>query len=488
MRILLICLCMVMGSHAAMAKSSIYRMMIGGRILELGGAKQLTDPANGEVSSASISPDGKYVVYLRKHLGDNQACLIKLTGGRTVIVMSPPPNQDEEGFIGEVWTPHGSWAWSPDSKLFALWASHTVKSTGKASWEYRIAVFNTTGTCQVSFPVKGMNQPTLSLSWSPDSRKLAGVFFIGPGTGARRDLLVFDIASGSMQPLVSEPEGNLDLVSWNAAATSLSYAIPYRKAQLREVNLVTKEDKVIKEGYYPPRMPSPDAAFELDQGPVVNIRSTEAGEGIKPIRIGPGEALGWAPNSKMLVYQKPVAIKDESGKREQDFNMLWLAAAEVNPFNHMCAAFDAKKDQPPTWSKDCLKMAYVSDGKVYVAEFAWKPITPYDKLDAGLPLTETDEQEVLMDRAVAIGKGIGMYFSDWDGAYPSGAGFAEELTPYTRDKTVFFRPGTEKVAFQYFHPSGPINFPATTVFGFFDVGYGWKVVLYADGHVQVVPK
>ena len=102
MRVLLICVCMVAISHTAAAKSSIYRMMIGGRMLELAGAKQVTDPADGEVTSASISPDGKYVVYLRKHLGDNQACLTKLTGGRTVIVMSPPPNQDEEGLIGEV--------------------------------------------------------------------------------------------------------------------------------------------------------------------------------------------------------------------------------------------------------------------------------------------------------------------------------------------------------------------------------------------------
>jgi len=35
---------------------------------------------------------------------------------------------------------------------------------------------------------------------------------------------------------------------------------------------------------------------------------------------------------------------------------------------------------------------------------------------------------------------------------------------------------------------GDVKYPATTAVGMFDVGYGWKVVLYADGHVQVVPK
>ena len=486
MRILLICLCMVMGSHAAMAKSSIYRMMIGGRILELAGTRQLTDSADGEVENACLSPDGRYIVYRRKHDGDTQACILKTSLGRPTVFMSLPPNFHDKGFAGEAWTPYGAWSWSSDSRQFAMFAAFRVGSKA-GSWHNCIALFNTSGVRQDCFQLRNQLMPKGELLWSPDGRKLAGAFRPN-GTIPGTDLLVFDTISHTTDSLISQSPANVELLSWSADGRSLQFIVEVGgKIQLRELSLSTKEDKIIEEDFRLPRMLSPDGLLELDWGLGIIIKNRLTGEVTQLIKSKPDEILSWSPNSKMIAYQKKVVIKDESEKREQVFNTLWLAAAESNPFNHMCVALDAK-DHPPTFSSDCLKMAYVSDGKLYLAEFVWKPITPYDKLDAGLPLTEKEEQEVLVDRAKAIGKGMDMYYSDWDGAYPSGAGFAEELTPYTRDKTVFFRPGTDKVAFQYFPPSNPIGFPATTVVGMFDVGYGWKVVLYADGHVQVVPK
>lgn len=490
MRTLLLCLCMVMGSHAAMAKSSIYRMMTGGRILELAQTRQLTNPDDGEVSSAAISPDGKYVVYMRVPEVGPQACIMKTSLGRPIVAMSPPRNWKEEGFVGEVWYPVGRWSWSPDSRLIAFMAAYAPRGKGP---EDRIAVLDYSGKFQTSFPLQDRMRFPWSLTWSPDSRKFTGLFRAGQSE-PQMNLLVFDVQAGSTQTLASGETGALDFDSWNEAGSSLDYWVrapgqeteAKPKAQLRQVNLSTLEDKVINEDYHPVWMPSPDGAFGASPGgPVVDIRNRQTG---MDIRIGPGTALGWAPNSDILAYQKPIVIEDQSKKRKQEFSALWLAAAEVNPFNHMCAALDSKKDQPPTWSDDCLKMAYVSDGKVYLAQFAWKPITPYDKLDAGLPLTEQEEQSVLMDSARAIGEAIGMYHADWDGVYPPGEDFVQELIPYARYKTLFFRPGTQTVAFQYFRPAAGLANPAATVMGVFDVGYQWKVILYADGHVQIVPK
>ena len=491
MKALLLCICMIAMSHAAVGKPSIYRMMIGGRILELAGTRQLTSLADGEVASASISPDGKYVVYLRKHLDDYQACLTKLTGGRTTIVMSPPPNHDEEGFTGEAWTPYGAWTWSPDSTRFTLFASHSEHTAAQKKWGYAIAVFNLAGARQACFGIEDKAEPDWpALRWSPDGRRFAGAFRPS-GAQEGSSLRVFDILSGLADKLLSQETFGIGLVSWSPDSRSLQYTAPADKGktQLREFSLDTREDKVIQAEYNVPRVPSPDGLLDLDWGTGISIRNRLTGEVTQLIKAKPDGVLGWSANNKMLAYQKTVVLEDDSGKRKQVFNSLWLVAAEANPFNHMCVAFDSK-NQLPTWSSDCLKMAYISDGKLYVAEFAWKPMTPYDKLDAGLPLTEKDEQTVLMDKAREVGSAMEMYVSDWDGKYPSAEKFVQMLDSYTRDRTLFFRPGTETIAFQYF-PLGNIadvKYPATTVVGFFDVGYGWKVILYADGHVQIVPK
>jgi len=66
----------------------------------------------------------------------------------------------------------------------------------------------------------------------------------------------------------------------------------------------------------------------------------------------------------------------------------------------------------------------------------------------------------------------------------------EALKPYIGDQNVFFRPGTQQNAFQYFPQTnmGDVLSPSETEIGIIDVGYAWKIVLYADGHVKEVWK
>lgn len=83
-----------------------------------------------------------------------------------------------------------------------------------------------------------------------------------------------------------------------------------------------------------------------------------------------------------------------------------------------------------------------------------------------------------------------MYAQDWDGKFPPADNFSEALWPYLRNPDIFFRPGTRQNAFQCFPQTNMSDIlrPSDTVIGIFDIGYGWRIVIYADGHVKVVPK
>ena len=83
-----------------------------------------------------------------------------------------------------------------------------------------------------------------------------------------------------------------------------------------------------------------------------------------------------------------------------------------------------------------------------------------------------------------------MYAQDWDGEFPPADRFMKALGPYMGRQDIFFRPGTQQNVFQYFPQTNmsDISSPSDTPIGIFDIGYGWKIVLYADGHVKVVQK
>ena len=499
MQALLLCVCMLVSCSLFADEWSIHRMLADGKMLELAETRQLTLRAHGEAMIASISPDGKYVAYTDTDSSNDRLCLVRTTGGQPSVIMARPAGSDEDGFVGEIWEPHVNYcwhvAWSPDSGLFALPVSHVFLSEKSSPFEYGIAVYRSSGALRTYAQLRGFADAMGPFRWSPDGSKLACTFFIRErdvpkGTKPTQQLIVLDISSGSLQSLVSRQTKDIKLESWRADGKAIQYTISEGgETQLREVTLDGKKDEVIQ-GDYSAGMKSPDGVLQAVGGSGLSIRNCLTGEVIEVLETLDGKVLGWSSNSKMFVYQKATVVKDETGKRRRTLNALWLAAAEANPFNHMCAALDAYGDEPPTWSKDCMKMAYASDGRVYVAEFVWKDLTASDKLEAGIRLTEEEEKNVLTANAKIIGASMFMYAADNDHKFPPGDTFSQDLMDYLRGANLFNRPGTNQMAFQYF-PLGNIadvKYPATTMIGMFDVGYGWQIVLYADGHVQIVPK
>lgn len=334
------------------------------------------------------------------------------------------------------------------------------------------------------------------MCWSPDSSKIAMILITSTGKTLKQEIGVVDINSRSVETVPIPYDGSgCQLHSWKKDGRSL-YWLGVRSAnqttltfELNETSRVTEETKMIDADY--PLEASPDGALVARDLPSsVTVANRITGEVVEVFRE-PGDRLfaGWAPNGRMFAYRgKSQELGDETGARKRRLKSLWLASVEENSVNHMCVALDSEPWSLPSWSEDCMKMAYISDGVVHLAEFKWKELTAQHKLAAGIPLNEDEEREILMANAKQIGAAMAMFSNDWNDKWPDAADLLNSLEPYLLDRDLFFRPGTGVMSFQYFPPTVPIERPAETAIGWFDVGYGWRVVLYADGHVKSVPK
>jgi len=99
---------------------------------------------------------------------------------------------------------------------------------------------------------------------------------------------------------------------------------------------------------------------------------------------------------------------------------------------------------------------------------------------------------VLLTNGKLIALGIIMYCADNDGRLPSAGSVESNIHTYVPKEGVFCRPGTNDSIFRYLDPGvakeSDIAKPAGTRIGELDAGYGWIAGIYADGHVQVLPK
>ncbi|MCX6374577.1 MAG: hypothetical protein NTU88_00805, partial [Armatimonadetes bacterium] len=293
---------------------------------------------------------------------------------------------------------------------------------------------------------------------------------------------------------VTQDSGSVSPVSWSDDGASLMYAsrVEKRSIELREVRLHGGGDTLIQDDYRANGL-SPDRKLRVttDRGlQVENLITRETTTVLKEFKW---TFPTWTPDSRMLAYERPGELWDENHRRSEQTASIWLALLQSGLRNHMCVASDADPDVSPSFSADCLRMAYISRGRLRLAELAWRDLTVDEKIAAGIPLTEQEEKDKMLENAKRIAAALAMYNGDYDGRLPFGDTVTDLLSPYVqswRGGNPFFRPGTETPVFQYYEfPSlASIQFPATTIIGVLDSGFSWRVILYADGHVRVVPK
>lgn len=494
----------------AIRDESIHRMVVGTRAFEVSDVVDLTTRADGYVCYAWISPDGKYVA---ARIADDpeksdarRLVVARSSGGKPVTLFAVSAEEAENGFSspGEYVLPYPAdenrgVAWSPDSKLIAFRAERVVVGReGKSSYA-SIIVITPLGVRRATFDLPEEFGARGQIVWSRDSRRLAcqiQSLTYSPGETPKLNcgILVGDIARGVGETPVTQDSGAVSPVSWSDDGASLMYVsrVEKRSIELREIRLHGGGDTLIQDDYRASGL-SPDRKLRVTTDNGLQVENLITRETTTVLKEFKWTLPTWTPDSRMLVYQRPGELWDENHKRSEQTASIWLALPESGLRNHMCVVSDADPDALPSFSADCLRMAYISRGRLRLAELAWRDLTVDEKLAAGIPLTEQEEKDKMVENAKKIGEALAMYNGDYDGRLPFGDTVTNLLDPYVqswRGGNPFFRPGTETPIFQYYEfPSvQSIQFPGTTIIGVLDSGFSWRVILYADGHVIIQPK
>ena len=366
-------------------------MRVGGRLLKLTENRQLTLRCQGIASCPLMSPDGTYVAYnSRTRSRVDHACIVSTSGGPPRVVF-PRAMSEEDRAQHDKWEYFGEMAWSPASDLLVLYIAKLATTAG-VDGERALAVFGTDGVERMRFAMpSGLSICGLGpgMVWRPDGLQFAAV---ATSTSHRDRVMIFDCKDKSARTAYSLPnKGSIHLDSWMADGLRLT-AIDYpddiqrrRDVTIRGECVESTESKYL-------RRPSPDGRFCLASLCDVEREETDPeplwcddDDGLRPNApdtivscatgkrvtdsIVRGAGIHWAPNSLTLaclwddlVYSDPVFACLRS---------IWLMAPERN-VKPMCVAVDVSEHDPISWSADSLKIAYIRDDCVYVAELAWE--------------------------------------------------------------------------------------------------------------------
>lgn len=491
--------------NASADGTSIHKMVVGDKVLEVVQTRQLTFRDDGEVQSITISPDGKYVVYLtiQPNIDSDSRIarlyLVKLSNQKSVMLMEGglPDNDYPDTYQ---WKLPSCVMWSPNSKYFTLDAGLKMEEGAEGDTDNQkpyqrrksLLIFDTMGSMTGSYylPKDYYYFPS---EWSPDSSKVA---LVSRGnrdkdTGERdNNLIVYDLFSKQAQTLFTLRSRMLTIEKWTNDSKEILCWENTRDGKYVFHNIYL-DGQVSTQTH----VKSAEYSYELQHNIPFDLISTDDGTAIKEIATGKTLCTikglkyyyAWAiPKTRFVRYWTQQDIQIEPDGAKAKLYSCWLMYPEGEKQNRVCVAV-ADRTGNDVWSENGLKVAYVSEGKAFVTDLEYRKATPREKAAAGITLTSEEAQTLMLESAQQISDAIEASISNSE-YYPPQDGFIKRIAPYLRDKTALLLPGTDKMAVTYFKPDDKYNIanlpPADTVIATLDSGYGWKINIYADGHVQ----
>jgi hypothetical protein len=334
--------------------------------------------------------------------------------------------------------------------------------------------------------------------WSPTSSRLAFIQSTVredsvPGTGGKRIIFLFDVSRNELIKLFSWDKGTLEMHGWKNDGRILRIR---RGDGARSETWDLSPDGTAP--FYLSDRPidplkSPDEAYQLivDEHSVFRLKDTSA-EQVRILNLDRTmNFLKWAPNSRIFACIRPDALKDESGVRYTTLHSLWLVTVEQNKLNTMCVALNVDSQSELSWSSDCERMSYISDGRAYVTSFDWRRATSRDRYRAGVKLSEQDIADIAFENTAVIMDALYRYVDQHNGKWPEKQFLLSELSPYIGKRTdAYYLPGSNDTAFSFNPPlekDKNIN-PALLCTGSMNLGSGSSryINMYMDWRVDMM--
>ena len=398
-------------------------LLVGKQVLAVEDVRQLTLRADGKAKGVSISPDGKYVAYLAENQTGIELRLSKTLTGKTVTILRQPTTdaivQDGRPPSGIVWmlncpdkgasqrwlsAEELSVAWSPDSKSFAFLAVRVELGKGPVSeWPLYALVYSTAGAHKASLPLPEAAEVLDKLLFTPDSTRLVMnmVLNVGLETGTiseRKPVIqLVEIATGASTDIYSS---NASLVGWSKSGALMCVVYTDNGKQLHAIALDGSSDQMIVENCAEASLCSPDGTLAVAGHSGLAVKNQLTARQDELTTNSAVSFQAWAPNGNMLLYSKSESICDAAKSKKREFNSLWLSGLVPGKLDALCVALDA--EDKPSCSLDCRRIAYVSQGQLYVAELALRAPSVTEKLAAGIPLTEEETRSILMQNGKEI--------------------------------------------------------------------------------------
>lgn len=317
-------------------------------VLRLAGSRHLTGTEDGRVEQAFISPDGKRIVYALTKGNTSEFRLADVVTRKSTKIVLPAST------VCDYTTEEVEW--SPNSKLFAL-----CGGSAPVAERQTVMVFSSSGSQRTCYRLPSTSSAEGASSFSADSTRLALQVFDDRG----RSILILNTLTGKARLLQATVPAEMDLEGFSNSGRCVECVDnTVDPPALRAIPIDGSPSHILVKNYKCGYMESPDGKFEIGDGSgavmdgpglsLINRRTRRATVISKDDGV---EFETWSSDSRMLLYSEPRDIANRE---------LWLSYATSGKHS-IRVARDA---DVVSCSDDFRRMAYISQGQLYVAELA----------------------------------------------------------------------------------------------------------------------